>query len=104
MAALEGWLHECGLEMYPVKTKIVYCKDGDKRGGYTVRELVCLGFAFCARRSMNKHGKHFINFSPAMSSSAGKAIRQEVRSWGIPKRIDKSIEDLSAMFGAKIQG
>lgn len=103
-AALEKRLHECGLEMHPVKTKIVYCKDDDRRGAYTVTSFDFLGFTFRARRSKNKWGKHFINFSPAMSSSAGKAIRQELRSWSLPERSDKSIEDLSRMFGAKIQG
>jgi RNA-directed DNA polymerase len=103
-SALERRLQECGLEMHPVKTKIVYCKDDDRRGTFPVRKFDFLGFEFRARRSKNKHGKHFINFSPAMSSRAGKAIRQEVRSWSMPKRSDKSIEDLSAMFGAKIQG
>jgi len=103
-AALEIRLQECGLEMHPVKTKIVYCKDDDRRGAYPVRKFDFLGFEFRARRSKNKHGKHFINFSPAMSKRAGKAIRQEVRSWNMHRRHDKSIEDLSAMFGAKIQG
>jgi RNA-directed DNA polymerase len=102
--ALEKRLQECGLEMHPVKTKIVYCKDDDRRGSYPVRSFDFLGYTFRARRSKNKLGKHFINFSPAMSNSAAKAIRQEVRSWSMPKRSDKSIEDLSRMFGAKIQG
>jgi RNA-directed DNA polymerase len=104
MAALEERLHECGLEMHPVKTKIVYCKDDDRRGSYSVTSFDFLGYTFRARRSKNKRGKHFINFSPAMSNRAGKAIRQEIRSWQMPKRSDKSIEDLSRMFGAKIQG
>lgn len=103
-AALEIRLQECGLEMHPVKTKIVYCKDDDRRGAYPVRKFDFLGFEFRARRSKNKNGKHFINFSPAMSSRAGKAIRQEIRSWNMPKRSDKSIDDLSAMFGSTIQG
>jgi len=103
-AALEKRLHECGLEMHPVKTKIVYCKDEDRRGTYPVRSFDFLGYTFRARRSKNKKGKYFINFSPAMSNIAGKAIRQEVRSWSMPKRSDKSIEDLSSMFRAKIQG
>jgi len=103
-AALEERLHECGLEMHPVKTKIVYCKDDDRRDRYPVTSFDFLGYMFRARRSKNKRGKHFINFSPAMSNSAGKAIRQEVRSWEMPKRSDKSIVDLSRMFGAKIQG
>lgn len=103
-AALEKRLQDCGLEMHPVKTKIVYCKDEDRRGTYPVTGFDFLGYTFRARRSKNRWGKYFINFSPAMSNSAGKAIRQEVRSWQMPKRSDKSIEDLSLMFGAKIQG
>lgn len=102
--ALEKRLHECGLEMHPVKTKIAYCKDGDRRGSFPVASFDFLGYTFRARRSKNKYGKYFVNFSPAMSNRAGKAIRQEVRSWSIPKRSDKSIEDLSLMFSAKIQG
>lgn len=102
--ALENRLHECGLEMHPVKTKIVYCKDDDRRGSYPVRKFDFLGFEFRARRSRNKRGKFFVNFSPAMSSAAGKAIRQEIRSWQLPKRSDKSIVDLANMFRAKIQG
>ena len=104
MMALEERLQECGLQMHPVKTKIVYCKDDDRKGVYPVTSFDFLGYTFRSRRSKNKWGKYFVNFSPAMSSSAGKAIRQEVRSWSLPKRSDKSIEDLSAMFGAKIQG
>jgi RNA-directed DNA polymerase len=77
--ALEERLQECGLELHPVKTKIVYCKDDDRRGSYPVRSFDFLGYTFRARRSKNKRGKHFINFSPAMSNSAGKTIRQEVR-------------------------
>ena len=102
--ALGKRLQDCGLEMHPVKTKIVYCKDEDRRGTYPVTGFDFLGYTFRARRSKNRWGKYFINFSPAMSNSAGKAIRQEVRSWQMPKRSDKSIEDLSLMFGAKIQG
>lgn len=104
MIALEKRLQECGLEMHPVKTKIVYCKDDDRRGAYPVTSFDFLGYTFRSRRSKNKWGKYFINFSPAMSSSAGKAIRQEVRSWSLPKRSDKSLEDIAQMFGAKIQG
>ena len=40
----------------------------------------------------------FINFSPAVSNKAAKAIRDTIRSWKLPKRSDKAIEDLSRMF------
>jgi len=49
-------------------------------------------------------GKFFINFSPAVSDKAVKAIRAEIRSWNLHLRSDKSIEDLSRMFNPIIRG
>ncbi|EOK0685102.1 group II intron maturase-specific domain-containing protein [Escherichia coli] len=63
-----------------------------------------LGYTFRPRLSKNRWGKTFVNFSPAMSVRAGKAIRQEVRSWGLQNRSDKSLYDLAHMFNAKIRG
>lgn len=103
-AALGERLKECGLEMHPVKTKIVYCQDDLRKGKHSTTSFDFLGYTFRPRRSKNRYGKHFINFSPAMSRQAGKAIRQEVRSWNIPVRSDKSLVDLANMFRAKIQG
>src|SRR6476620_7023944 len=59
---------------------------------------------FRPRRSKNRKGKHFINFSPAVSDNAVKAIRAEIRSWNLPRRSDKSIEDLSRMFNPIVRG
>src|SRR5207245_11510661 len=62
------------------------------------------GYNFRPRRSKNREGKHFINFSPAVSNQAVKAIRAEIRSWDLPERSDKGIEDLSRMFNPVIRG
>ena len=102
--ALASRLQECGLEMHPDKTKIVYCKDDDRTKEHSVTSFDFLGYTFRPRRSKNRWGKYFINFSPAMSAKAGKAIRQEVRRWRLHLRSDKSLLDLSRMFKAKIQG
>lgn len=37
---------ECGLELHPVKTKIVYCKDGSRKGGHSEIKFDFLGFTF----------------------------------------------------------
>ena len=95
---------ECGLEMHPEKTKIVYCKDSDRREKHPITSFDFLGYTFRPRRSKNRNGKFFINFSPAMSDKAGKTIRQEVRGWKLHLRSDKSLMDLSRMFRANIQG
>lgn len=102
--ALADRLQKCGLEMHPDKTKIVYCKDDDRTKEHSVTSFDFLGYTFRPRRSKNRWGKYFINFSPAMSAKAGKAIRQEVRGWKLPLRSDKSLIDLSRMFRAHIQG
>jgi len=102
--ALAERLAVCGLEMHPEKTKIVYCKDDDRKGCYPITSFDFLGYTFRPRRSKNRYGKFFINFTPAMSAKAGKAIRQEIRGWNLPVRSDKSLMDLSRMFSSVIQG
>jgi len=102
--ALAKRLQVYGLELHPEKTKIVYCKDEDRVGKHPVTSFDFLGYTFRPRRSKNRWGKFFINFSPAMSDKAGKAMRQEVRRWKLHLRSDKSLLDLAQMFRAKIQG
>jgi group II intron reverse transcriptase/maturase len=103
-AALQRRFAECQLELHPEKTKIVYCKDDDRRGEYPCTSFDFLGYTFRPRRSKNRWGKYFINFSPAISNGAAKAIRREIRRWKLPLRSDKDLEDLARMFRARIQG
>ena len=95
---------ECGLELHPEKTRIVYCKDDDRRGEYPETKFDFLGYTFRPRRSKNKYGKHFINFTPAISNKAKTAIRQTIRGWRMHLKPDKTIEDLSRMFNPIIRG
>ena len=103
-AAIAARLQECRLELHPEKTKVVYCKDDDRRGTYPNKKFDFLGYTFRPRRSKNRYGKYFINFSPAVSDKAGKAIRAEIRSWKLHLRSDKAIEDLSRMFNPIVRG
>ena len=102
--AIAERMQECRLELHPDKTKIVYCKDDDRRGTYPNEQLDFLGYTFRPRRSKNRKGKFFVNFSPAVADKAGKAMRAEIRSWQLHLRSDKSIEDLSRMFNPKVRG
>jgi RNA-directed DNA polymerase len=101
---LERRFAECGLELHPEKTKIVYCKDDDRRGHYSIEKFDFLGYSFQARRSKNRFGKHFVNFSPGVSNKATKAIRQRLRDWQLGCRIDRWIDDLARMFNPVIRG
>jgi RNA-directed DNA polymerase len=103
-SALTNRFAACKLELHPDKTQIVYCKDADRRGEYEHTSFDFLGFTFCPRRSKNRWGKYFVNFTPAVSSKASKAMRQKTRSWRLHLRSDKSLEDLSNMFNPILQG
>ena len=46
MAALQVRLAECGLELHPTKTKIVYCKDVDRKGSYPNVKFDFLGYSY----------------------------------------------------------
>ena len=101
---IETRLAQCKLELHPQKTKIVYCKDDDRRGSYPNEKFDFLGYTFRPRRSKNRWGKHFINFTPAVSYEAAKKMRREMRRWRLHLRSDKSLEDLGRMFNAVIRG
>src|ERR1700675_2650707 len=103
-AALEQRFAECHLELHAQKTRVVYCKDDDRRGTYPDHSFDFLGFTFRPRRSKNRWGKFFISFTPAVSNKAAKAMRGTMRSWGLHNRSDKSIEDLAGMFNPVAQG
>lgn len=102
--SLSKRMNSINLELHPDKTKIVYCKDDDRRGCYPQHEFDFLGYTFRPRRSKNRWGKHFINFTPAISNKAAKAIRQTSRKWRWSNRSDKTLEDLALMFNRRIQG
>jgi RNA-directed DNA polymerase len=104
LQAIQERLKACGLELHPEKTKIVYYKDVDRRGQHEHERFDFLGYTFRPRLSKNRYGKTFVNFSPAMSDKAAKAIRAEIRSWGIGRRSDKTLTDLANMFNATVRG
>ena len=93
-----------GLELNLSKTKIVYCKDDDRKGNYENISFDFLGYTFKPRHAKNKYGKYFTSFLPAMSDKAQKAVRKEIRSWKLQLKSDKTLEDMANMFNSKIQG
>jgi RNA-directed DNA polymerase len=97
-------LKECGLELHPDKTRIVYCRDIHRQHEYEHIQFEFLGYSFRPRRSKDRHGRIFTNFTPAIAPTAAKALRQELRGWRLQLKSDKSIEDLARMFGPVIAG
>src|SRR6516225_11862848 len=95
---------QCGLELHPTKTRIVYCKDINRSQDYPVIEFTFLGYTFRPRKAVDKYGRVYVNFSPAVSRDALKAMRQTIRGWRVQLKNDKSLADLSAMLGPILRG
>lgn len=105
LAALRERLAECGLELHPEKTKIVYCKDDDRRGTHEHTSFDFLGYTFRPRRAKNRKGKLFISFLPGVSNKAAKSIRTTIRSWRLgTTRNNQSLEEIAKFVNPFVRG
>jgi RNA-directed DNA polymerase len=102
--ALEARFAACRLVLHPQKTKIVYCKDANRRGDYPIQAFDFLGYTFRPRLALWRGRHHAASFLPAADAKALKAIRQTVRRWALHRRTDKTLNDLARMFNPHIRG
>lgn len=105
LAELKLRYEKCGLELHPKKTKIVYCKDDNRRRKYPNTEFDFLGYGF-RRRTVknNKTKKLFLNFTPAVSKTAEKSMREKTRSREFYRRTDLSLKDIAEQFNPVLRG
>jgi hypothetical protein len=105
LEAIRRRFEQSGLELHPTKTRIVYCKDDDRRGEYEHVVFDFLGYTFQPRRAKNRWGKHFVSFLPAMSTKAAKAVRETIREWRMAStRNNQRLEDLARLVNPVVRG
>jgi group II intron reverse transcriptase/maturase len=103
--AIRGRFEQCGLELHPVKTRIVYCKDDDRLGDFEHVQFDFLGYTFQPRRAKNRWGKFFVSFLPAISTKSAKAIRETIRTWRMAStRNNQRLEDLARLVNPSVRG
>ena len=90
--------------MHPDKTRIVYCRDGKRRGSYEHTSFTFLGYGFRVRKVRTKQGSYFFGFNPAISDEAAKRIRAQIRSWRLHLRSGSSLKDLAREINAVVRG
>ena len=102
--ALADRLAECGLELHPTKTKIVYCKDYRRRGKNETVSFGFLGYGFRPRSVKGPSQKMFCGYTPAVSKSALSSMRDAIRSLRIRKRTEVTLDDLSREINPMVRG
>jgi RNA-directed DNA polymerase len=105
LAGMHKRFNECKLELHPDKTKIVYCKDGDRKNEYSETQFDFLGYTFRCRKAKNtKKDSIFANFSPAVSKRATKLMRMKIRKSNIRNRSDLELKDIARWFNPILRG
>ncbi len=106
LARIAGRMEEVGLRLHPDKTRIVYCKDGKRRGEHEYTSFTFLGFTFRARKAKgdSRDGGYFVGFLPAMSTEAFKAKSAELRAMRIHRRTELTLDDLARWLNPIVAG
>jgi RNA-directed DNA polymerase len=103
-AAIAERMEQVGLRLHPGKTRIVYCKDGKRRGSYEHTSFTFLGFTFQQRRVRDRNGKQFSSINPAISKDALNRLGAEVRSWRLHLRTGQTFAELARTINPVVRG
>jgi RNA-directed DNA polymerase len=99
-------MKECGLEMHPEKTKIVYCKDSNRRRKFEpYGEFDFLGHTFRPRQAQHSGRKEtFSCWLPAVSRKSKQSMTEKMKSWTILRASDVQIEDIAKAINPVLRG
>ena len=104
-AELRARLAECHLELHPTKTKIVYCRDGKRKGTYPNVKFDFLRYCFRPRWiKKSRDNSMFCGFNPAVSPSALKAMRSTIRDLNIRRQTQLSLADIARTLNPLVRG
>jgi len=105
MKALEERLKQCGLEMHPLKTKLVYCKDSNRTNEHPHVTFDFLGYTFKPRIAQNSiRGEWFTNWLPAVSTKAMKSMNEKMREWDVLRKTTITIQEVAAKINPVLRG
>jgi RNA-directed DNA polymerase len=104
LAALEQRMSGAGLQLHPEKTRIVYCRDDNRRGPWDGPvSFDFLGFTFRARSRSGRRGR-FSGFGPAASGKALARMSETVSSWHLKRHVNLTWQELAQWIGPVIRG
>ena len=101
---VDARLREVGLELHPKKTRVVYCKDSNRKRQARNIQFDFLGYTFKPRKAINRSGRLFTSFSPGISRASAKSIRQTVRGWRLGLKSHASLKDLARWISPRMRG
>lgn len=101
---LEQRFTQCGLQLHPEKTKIVYCKGGYHTGDYEHIAFDFLGYTFRPRWIKTRQGKQGLYFIAAISRKSAKRIRHEINGWPWKYWHQKGLAEIRGVSMSRLRG
>ncbi|MCM8813157.1 MAG: group II intron reverse transcriptase/maturase [Candidatus Omnitrophica bacterium] len=90
---------------HPEKTRIVYCKDGQRTEEYPEKRFDFLGYEFRGRSCKSRSkGQLFFGFTPAISPKSLQAIGKTIRSWELSKQSPLDIKAIAEWMNPIVRG
>ncbi|MFZ5942160.1 MAG: group II intron maturase-specific domain-containing protein [Bacteroidota bacterium] len=105
LCSLNKRMHQCGLELHPEKTKIVYCKDYRRQESYPKVKFDFLGYSFQPRTTRSKKtGTLFLGFDCAVSITSKQRMAEKMRELDIEYLSHRSIVGAAQFLEPIIRG
>lgn len=98
-------MKQCGLELHPEKTRLVYCKDYRRQEQHESVKFDFLGYSFQPRTAKSKRdGALYLGYDCAISISSKKRIAATMKALDIEHLTHKSIVGVAQFLEPYIKG
>jgi hypothetical protein len=103
--AVAARLAGIGLEAHPGKTRIVYCKDGNRGGEHENISFTFLSYTFRPRRAWNPRSKKaFTGFLPGAAPERVAEFSRRMHDEKLHRRTTLTLEQLAAEINPVVAG
>jgi len=97
-------LAQVGLELNLDKTRVVYCKDSNRKGSHEYERFTFLGYTFRPRLATSRSGEFFVSFCPAVADDAVKEIGRTIKGWRLHLWSRYTLADLAQAINPTVRG
>lgn len=94
----------CRLSLHPDKTKIVYCKQSNRRGKHEVVKFEFLGFEFSPDSVPSSKGSHWVGYVAKICSRAKRYMKQQFERLKIHRATGATLPQMAAQLAAQTRG
>lgn len=105
LAQLRMRFKACGLELHPLKTRIVYCRDGLRTERHEHESFTFLGFEFRQRKAADRTGRRFMSILPGVGKQTLARMRETInREWRVSLRTESELKELAKSINPTLRG